>query len=51
MKINAMEMDIILHGLFDPMKEKVGKCTSGKGIWNNVTRKMLLVRTKTISLV
>ena len=27
---NAMEMDIILHGLFDPVKDKIEKCTSTK---------------------
>ena len=31
-KNNAMAMDIILHGLFDPMKEKFGKCTLAKEI-------------------
>ena len=31
-----MAMDIILHGFFDPMKDKVGKCTSTKELWENL---------------
>ena len=29
-KNNAMEMDIILHGLYDHAKDNVGKCTLAK---------------------
>ena len=35
-KNNAMGMDIILHGLPDPVRNKVGKCTSTKEIWNMI---------------
>ena len=28
-----MEMDIILHAMSDPVKDKVAKCTSDKELW------------------
>ena len=33
-----MEMDIILHGLFYPMKDKVGKCTSDKKLQDKLQK-------------
>ena len=31
-------MDIILHRLSDPLKDKVGKCTSAKELWDKLEK-------------
>ena len=33
-KNNAMAMDTILDGLHDPVKVKIGQCTSAKELWD-----------------